>query len=276
MNKILDNCLFEKDKDRYKKVQEIALSFSKEYVGNNIPREHIFSIIETYCRRNGFNVHLFKIPIDDEEIWAVTTVKKGCIFVTVNTSLELNKQIFAAAHELYHIYRYIAGDDEELISGSVLTANNANDIDVVMEEKEANAFAALILAPLKQVEQQKKIADVDSDSLVRLVVLIIYFMDCFALPYKAMVIKLYECNVLSKEESEYLLTQESEVKEVICKSRGPSARWLKRTYDNNLNILKDMIEENTKNFYITSERSDSDLNVLNSFLSSFPHAKNQE
>ncbi|MBR3813378.1 MAG: hypothetical protein IKK38_05840 [Spirochaetaceae bacterium] len=42
---------------------------------------------------------------------------------------------------------------------------------------------ALILAPLKKVEQQKKIADVNADSQAKLVILVIFFMDCFALPF---------------------------------------------------------------------------------------------
>ena len=273
MSKILDDCLFEKDSQRYEKLKDIAASFSKSYIGNNIPCDHIFSIIETYCRRNGFDIQIFRIPIEDEKIWALTSVKKGCIFVTVNTSLELNKQIFAAAHELYHIYCYIDGEDNELVNGSILTAENASDIDVAMEEREANAFAALILAPLKQVEQQNKIADVGADSIAKLMILVMFFMDCFALPYKAMVIKLLECKVIQKDEAESLLIEEENIENFIKTRDGMGSRWLKRTYDNNLNAIKDMIEHNYKNEYISDEKANSDLETINKIITSLPKCK---
>ena len=273
MSKLLDNCLFEKDSQQYEKIKEIAKSFSKTYIGNNIPCDHIFSILENYCKRNGFDVQIFRFPIEDEKIWALTSVKKGCIFVTINTSLELNKQIFAAAHELYHIYCYIAGDDDELVSGSILTAENASDIDAAMEEREANAFAALILAPLKQVEQQKKIADVNADSHAKLVILVMYFMDCFALPYKAMVIKLWECNVIQKNEAEALLLEEEDVENLIKIREDIGSRWLKRTCDNNLNAIKEIIENNHQNEYISDEKAKSDLEAINNIISLLPKCK---
>ena len=273
MSKILDNCLFEKDSHRYDKIKELAKTFSKSYIGNNIPCDHIFSIIDTYCKRNGFDVQIFRFPIEDEKIWALTSIKKGCIFVTINTSLELNKQIFAAAHELYHIYCYIDGDDDELVNGSILIAENASDIDVSMEEREANAFAALILAPLKQVEQQKKIADVDAESIAKLIILVIYFMDCFALPYKAMVIKLWECKIIQKEQADSLLLEEKNVENFIRTREGMGSRWLKRTYDNNLNAIRDIIESNKQNLYISDERAATDLEVINHIISSLPKCK---
>ena len=276
MNKLLENCLFEKDSQRYEKIKEIAISFTKEYIGNNILCDHIFSTVETYCRRNGFDVQIFRLPIEDEKIWAFTSIKKGCIFVTINTSLELNKQIFAAAHELYHIYCYIDGDDDDLVNGSILTDEDASDIDVAMEEREANAFAALILAPLKQVVQQKKIADVDSDSVAKLIILTIYLMDCFALPYKAMVIKLLECNAIQKAEAKYLLSEEKNVEAFILSREGLGSRWLKKTNDNNLNAIKEMIKKNLQEQYISEEKAKADLKLLNEFMSSMTKKKNQE
>lgn len=273
MNRILDNCLFEKDSQRYEKIKQIAKSFSKAYIGNNIPCDHIFSIIDNYCKRNGFDVQIFRFPIDDAKIWALTSVKKGCVFVTINTSLPLNKQIFAAAHELYHIYCYIDGDDDELVNGSILTAENADDIDVAMEEREANAFAALILAPLKQVEQQKKIANFNAESIANLMILVMYFMDCFALPYKAMVIKLLECKIIQKAEAESLLSEEDKIESFIKAREGIGSRWLKKTYDNNLNALKDMIESNRTHLYISDEKANADFNIVNSVILSLPKDK---
>jgi hypothetical protein len=53
--------------------------------------------------------------------------KRGCIFVTIYTGLALNKQIFAAAHELYHIYRYVNDQKDDFAArGSLLTTKEAD------------------------------------------------------------------------------------------------------------------------------------------------------
>jgi Zn-dependent peptidase ImmA (M78 family) len=67
--------------------------------------------------------------------------KRGCIFVTINTGLALNKQIFAAAHELYHIYRYVNDQKDDFAArGSLLTTKEADTPCTSEEDCEANAF----------------------------------------------------------------------------------------------------------------------------------------
>ncbi len=265
MNEILENCLFHKNPGRYEQICSVAKEFSREYIGENIICDHIFSTVENFCIKNGFAVKTIRFPMHDDEIWAITTVKKGCVFITINTSIELNKQIFAAAHELYHIYRFINADDDALAAGSVLTARDATDVDIDLEEQEANAFAALILAPLKQVSRQKKIAD--EKTLSSMKSLIIFFMDCFALPYKAMVIKLFECKLIEKQDAELLMREESSVEKFICEHDGRGSRWFRKTCDNNLEQMKSIVELNKENGYITKVRAEEDLITMNELIS---------
>ena len=66
-----------------------------------------------------------------------------------------------------------------------------------------NAFAALILAPKEQIKEQlnykgKETEDADIYDLVS-------FMDTFAMPYRAMVLKLFECEFFTQEQADSLL-----------------------------------------------------------------------
>lgn len=101
-------------------------------------------------------------------------------------------------------------------------------------------------------------------------------MDCFALPYKAMVIKLLECNAIQKAEAEYLLSEEKNVEAFILSREGLGSRWLKKTNDNNLNAIKEMIKKNLQEQYISEEKAKADLKLLNEFMSSMTKKKNQE
>ena len=101
-----------------------------------------FGIIENYARKKEMALEILRYPFLDEELWAFTFVKKGTIFLCINSELAMCKQIFAAAHELYHIRCYADGTDTDTIrTGSVLEVNVADEIAMTQEDLEANAFA---------------------------------------------------------------------------------------------------------------------------------------
>ena len=107
MNKLIENCLFLKDKDRFNILRTKVSDFRNAYIGETIVRDSIFEIIQNYVKSKKCEIKLLKFPINDSELWAFTCLKDGIIFVTINTALAFNNQIFAAAHELYHIYKYL-------------------------------------------------------------------------------------------------------------------------------------------------------------------------
>ncbi len=68
--------------------------------------------------------------------------------------MPLLKQIFAAAHELYHIYCYFEGYDSALVqSGSILASGIIDEEAKETEDVEANAFAAILLVPKERLLQ---------------------------------------------------------------------------------------------------------------------------
>ena len=106
MCKVLDNSLYMKDRKRYIKISECVTSFNSLYNKNNIIQDDIFNVLENYVTRHGMPFELLRYPIGDAELCACTFIRQGRMFVMINSAIPLSKQIFAAAHELYHIYCY--------------------------------------------------------------------------------------------------------------------------------------------------------------------------
>lgn len=268
MNKILENCLFLQDKNRFAILRTEASDFRNKYIGDTIVRDSIFDIIQNYAKSNNHEIKILKFPIDDSELWAFTCIHAGIIFVTINTALPLNKQIFATAHELYHIYRYIDEKQNKYTEkGSILTETVFNEEQISDEDREANAFAALILAPKEQIIKQsqlsgKKFTESDFNDLV-------HFMNDFAMPYKAMVIKLFECDRYTDKEADSLLSTESNSILEMADIQDCGTQWLKSTYENNLDSIQKLIALNYKSNNITTERMNEDSAFLDNLKKQF-------
>ena len=201
--------LFSKHSVRYREIEDIAKQVSAVYCGNSIPGERIFQIIENYAKKNNIPIQILRFPFTDLELWAFTFLKQGTIFLCINTSLPANKQLFAASHELYHIYCFVEDVDQNCIrKGSVLKESIANDsITENMEELEANAFSGLLMMPSQAVREQLDILgfnprNIDLDDILTM-------MEIFAMPYKATILRLFECGIisLSKMTNLYVMEQ---------------------------------------------------------------------
>lgn len=262
MNKLLENCLFLKDSSRFNSLRVKAIDFHAKYIGDTIVCDSIFDVLERFACDYDLKLKILKFPIEDKDFYAFTYIKHGIIFVTINTAQPLNNQIFAAAHELYHIYKYINNSEVDYVEkGSILTSNEINEIDITEEDREANAFASLVLAPKEQIENQSKISGkkfTESDLFD-----LIHFMNYFAMPYKAMVIKLFECERYNIKEADFLLS--SELKHVMEEAYvlDCGTKWLEPTYDNNIASIKALIQLNQRLDNITESRAKDDLNFLN-------------
>jgi Zn-dependent peptidase ImmA (M78 family) len=273
MNKLLEQCLFVKNPSRFSELRSEAFDFRNEYIGDTIVRDGIFEIIIRYAESNSNTLKLLRYPIADDNIWAFTCVKENVLFVTINTSLALNKQIFAAAHELYHIYRFINDQKTDfVVHGSLLTTKEVDNPDTVEEDCEANAFAALVLAPREQIEQQQKLKgkSFTKSDLTDL----ISFMDTFALPYKAMVLKLFECKRYNEQQVDYLLSDE--MKQIITDyivASDLGKRWLQPTYENNLDALRALVEANSKSFVLPEQRISEDIKTIDDIVKELPVKK---
>lgn len=224
MCKVLDNSLYIKDRKRYIKISECVTSFNSLYNKNNIVQDDIFNIIENYVNRNDMPFELLRYPIGDNELCACTFIRQGRMFVMINSAIPLSKQIFAAAHELYHIYCYFEEKDLALLqSGSILESDVIDDEAKKLEDMEANAFAALLLAPKDRLEEQSVVYNLSYRDVS--VQVILKIMDIFAIPYKAAVLRLFEEEKIDIKTAKKLLqTSNDEVSKQI-EVTGKAARW---------------------------------------------------
>lgn len=270
MNKLVENCLYTKNPQEFQTVKIETTKFCKEFVGSNIIRSAIFNIISDYCDKKGHNVKILYLPIKDNRVWAFTTVVEDCIFVTINTSLPRLKQLFAGAHEFYHIKSYIeAKDNNLLVNGSLLTENDSTYLVDTDEDMKANAFAGLILAPETQLKEQVGIYLEDKESLD----FILFCCERFGLPYKAMILRLYETNCLTKNIVDSLLNREDEFYSMaIIKSNSPDL--FVPSLENNIDQLIKMVNQNKNMSFITKEKADYDLEKLNKIKKEFEKSEN--
>lgn len=167
-----------------KKVLEKTAALRKS---GRILKEEIFSILEDEAT-------LLKYPITDDELCAFVCKKKNQLFVYINTHIPKEKQVFAAAHELYHIWF----DRERLNEAEMLKSNILENDTQDIHELKANLFAAMLLVPkpalMDQLEswgvQKEK---VDLEHIIRL-------MSIFLVPYKTIIRRLFEIDYISEKQ----------------------------------------------------------------------------
>ena len=166
--------------------------------GNDIIGNQIFSILSLYAR-------VIYYPLGKNAPWGVTRISGfrndmdiERPFVTINTSISLDCQVFAAAHELYHIWY---NRNPEMLPADLL-----NEQDKAINEKKANRFAAEFLIDemlLKKEIDIYGISDITIKSILQLCKL-------FVVPYKTMARRLQEIGMISDDELDKFLSESEE------------------------------------------------------------------
>jgi len=263
MNKVIENSLYQTNPARFQELRRYVGEFNTSYNGNNIIQDDIFNIVCNYVKKNGKHLVMFRFPVHDDDFCAFTCIREGKLFTVINSYLPICKQIFAAGHELYHIWRYISDSDDSLPnSGSLLTAEDLDEETAKQEDVEANAFAALLLAPQSAIIEQIDIYDInqksiDLDAVVRL-------MDVFAIPFKAMVLRLYEEKIIDNRTAGLLLKEGvAEKVKRSMKKQNAAFRWQKRTADLvDIGLLPLLLQENIEADCLPKRRIEEDVQVL--------------
>lgn len=262
MSNVLEDSLFVSQNKKFDEIQSIVRQFSAEYVGNSIIKDNIFAVIQNYARKKEIALELLRYPIHDDELWALTFLKQDTIFVCVNTALPLCKQFFAAAHELYHIYCYVENADQSYIkNGSMLDSATGDETGRTQEDLEANAFAGLLLMPDQLLHEQILLYGLDKDLVT--VDSVLMLMDMFAMPYKAVVLRLFESGNISHQQAEKLLEVGSaDVMERVSLT-GKAKRWqLDGKGTESFGTLLEKVEYNRQHEYLTESRENEDVAYL--------------
>ena len=165
---------------------------------NDVIGIQIFQILSLYAR-------VIYYPLGKETVWGFTRIRGARgdgqnqkPFVVINTSIPIDCQVFAAGHELYHIW-YEQNPD-------VLPADLLNEQDKAVSEKKANRFAAEFLVDemlLKQEIDLYKISDITIKSILQL-------CELFVVPYRTMAKRLREIGLISDDELQKFLDESEE------------------------------------------------------------------
>jgi len=186
--------------------KEVAL-FNQDY-SLNAPgclKDEIFELLEKVGT-------LIFYPIKEESLWGIYICKNEKNYFVLNSSIELEKQVFAAAHELAHSLD-IAKVRFEFITSDLMTeyTSHENFGDVLARaDIIANRFAAEILVGSKKLIEKFE----EIPGYYPLEVKAVLLSDVFLVPYKTIVKRFIEINIV-KEQSEIkrLLTiDEQEIK----------------------------------------------------------------
>ena len=92
-----------------------------------------------------------------------------------------------------------------------------------IEDMEANAFAAILLAPKERLDEQTDVYNLSYKNIS--VQTILKIMDIFAIPYKAAVIRLLEEDKIDAKDAKKLLQVTEEEISKQMELTGKAARW---------------------------------------------------
>ena len=170
----------------------------------------IFSILGLYAR-------VFYYPLGKAGPWGITymggmdsAAPAEKPFVAINTSIPVNAQVFAAAHELYHIWY---DKKAEAISPSILDEADGSDREQDIPELKANRFAAEFLVDEDLLCREMPLYSISPQKIT--VKDILMLASLFTVPYRTMVKRLHEVGAISQEErSQYLSKSESGIEQL--------------------------------------------------------------
>ena len=222
------------ESDICKIIVDANAQLSKNAKHRDIIVDQVFKLLEQNCR-------VLYYPLEDDDVWGFTERIKGQLFVCINTSIPYEKQIFAAAHELYHIW-FDEKNTQEVLLSSNLEETATYDIDI--NELKANRFAAEFLAESKLLEHEMaKYGVIKSRITIKEILLL---CDIFTIPYKTMVKRLYEVNTIDQVTLSELLSISEKDISVGNRILGITAPY-KQDYirlDNLIELSVDLYDKN--------------------------------
>lgn len=199
-----------KEKDIIRIREDIARLREDKNIVNRDIQDDVFTLLENECK-------VFYYPISDPQLWAFYQKDRqedGSIrkFVFINTSLPYEKQIFAAAHELAHIWGVSEDLPETLVTSadedSPIRMNEAGSVNPSKDELIANRFAAEFLMDEQTVRDLFKKCVKGKTKYpkeVAQITFVLWLMDYYLVPYKMTVLRLEELGLITPHEEEALL-----------------------------------------------------------------------
>lgn len=218
---------------------------------NDLIGSQIFSILSRHSR-------VLYYPLDDEDVWGFVENTANGTFVCINTSLSYEKQIFVAAHELYHI---LHRSTEELTLAKNLEEADTS-VPIHIDELKANRFAAAFLMEEGLLGQEMRNMGIARDALC--VEDVLRLANLFMVPYKTMVRRLYELAIMEESKFREFLMVSNKDLDILKKRLGLLTPTQDKTIvlDNLLQTAMSLYEKNR----ITTEKLEQILRYANMSL----------
>lgn len=153
-------------------------------------RDEIFNLLEKIGT-------LILYPFDEQNLWGIYVSKDDKNYFILNSTITLEKLIFAGAHELAHSLD-IAKVKFEVVTANLMTEYvNHEEFGQKLEKADiiANRFAAELLVGKRQLKAKLDELPKEYDFLTKAVLL----SDIFLVPYKTIVKRFIEIGVVEDE-----------------------------------------------------------------------------
>ncbi|WP_294351031.1 ImmA/IrrE family metallo-endopeptidase [uncultured Clostridium sp.] len=223
---------------------------------NCIIRDEIFRILDKYCK-------VIYYPIENDEICGFVYSFKGKKFAYINSYIPLEKQVFASAHELYHIW-YSDIEKGELLYTDILDGNS-HEKTIGNEDLKANRFAAELLVQEDVFRNEIKQMEVKNNFISKRN--IVELMDIFLVSYKTIINRLLELKYIDKKRYNELIQEPDRCEEkgiiLLQKRLGLCKRNNERTNEIKLDKLTDVSIKLYEKNQITYEKLEYLLGLSN-------------
>lgn len=180
-------------KDEIKQIKKEVALINQDY-GLSVHgyiKDEIFELIE----KTGT---LIFYPIDEKNLWGIYVCKNEKHYFIINSAIELEKQVFAAAHELAHSLD-IAKVKFEIVTADLMTEyvdHNDFGADIEKADLMANRFAAELLVGSKKLLEKfnelPKIYNISTKAVI--------LSGIFLVPYKTIVKRFVEIGLITNLE----------------------------------------------------------------------------
>lgn len=223
------------------KVIQIIVSDIKDkcIIKNAAIRDNIFGILEDNCT-------VIYYPLENEKNrgFHIKRIVKNELedFVYINTAKPIAEQIFAAAHELGHIFEV-----SEKVWKMMEYSGSPTEED---EENITNRFAAELLMPadvfkefflVHMKELGIKNGKVKVDDLVRVIVM---QMNAFMVPYEAVRRRLVEIGLMQQSAADFLESKKDEILHLVdLLTKYQNSYLEKGTGRKTISGIRELIEE---------------------------------
>ena len=190
------------NREEIEKIEDKALKHRKmNDLGTESPiGVNIFDIIE-----NQYESFLLLYPLKSRNIAGFTRKKGDFIQIFVNTNFDKGFQNFVGAHELYHLIQFQEKDkDNFILCKKTDVLDTIDESEINLEELKANYFAAAFLLPREVVFDRFKKVREFKYSEEDLILEIIKLQFQFEVPYKTILKRLRELDIIDNKYYEKL------------------------------------------------------------------------